>query len=149
MASLFKSNGRHESSQLVQFNDSVVELRMQIRSLEKLVRNESDRANDGSTDIDFVQRQQLLCDALTAELSELEKSPPPAQATAHTLYDTGNEDMRVAFGGTFERQARLLHADSFEFSLVQRPLNLESEAVETNLLRRLRIRRIRSHGECL
>ncbi|MEZ6032019.1 MAG: PSD1 and planctomycete cytochrome C domain-containing protein [Planctomycetaceae bacterium] len=81
-------------------NQAVVELRKKIRSIRKQSRkNESNSNNDDASREKGAPEDKTQLDALTAELAELEKYTPPAQATAHTLYDTGSEDMKVALRG--------------------------------------------------
>ena len=84
------------------FNDhsqAVVELRKKIRSLRKRSQKETTVNSDEATGEEATQKENAQKDQLTAELAELEKNTPPAHGTAHTLYDTGSEDMKVAIRG--------------------------------------------------
>jgi hypothetical protein len=129
------------------FNDhsqAVVELRKKIRSFRKRSRrNESNVNSDEAAGEEGPPEDRAQLDELTAELAELEKNTPPAQATAHTLYDTGSEDMKVALRGNLLKTGEMAPRRFLRIIAGAEPTRIILKAaVAKNWLQRLLILRI-------
>ena len=78
---------------------AVAELRKKIRNLRKQSKRERGADSDNKSGMELTPEQKEQLDQWTADLEHLEKNIPPAQATAHTLYDASANDMKVALRG--------------------------------------------------
>ena len=72
----------------------VEELNKKINSLTKSKKKKKEKES-----LELTAEEQAQLDQWKLELTELEKNAPPRFDTAHTLHDTGSDDMRVALRG--------------------------------------------------
>ena len=78
---------------------AVEELNKKIKTFPKRSRNEKNPAAEEATKEEATPEEQAQLDHWKAELADLQTNAPPALETAHTLHETGHDDMKVALRG--------------------------------------------------
>ena len=107
LAGIFNNSATHDlplaNAEIVKrFRDhqhAVEELNKRIKTFPKRSRNEKNPAAEEATKEEATPEEQAQLDQWKAELAELQKNAPPALETAHTLHETGHDDMKVALRG--------------------------------------------------
>ena len=107
LAGVFNNSSTHDlplaSTEIVQRYDdhkkSVDELNKKIKSFVKKSKKEKKEAGEAAADNEATAEEQAQLEQWKVELAELEKNAPPRYDIAHTLHDTGSEDMKVALRG--------------------------------------------------
>ena len=72
-----------------------------IRNVEQKIAKRNELAKSQNRELNDEEKQQSSAD--TAELDQLKKSSPPPFPTAHTLTDSGGDDMRLAIRGNLRK----------------------------------------------
>lgn len=106
LAGIFNNSATHDfplatADVVTGFRDhqhAVEELNKKIKTFPKRSRDEKTSADDASKELATPEEQAQL-DQWKSELADLEKNAPPALETAHTLHETGHDDMKVALRG--------------------------------------------------
>ncbi len=106
LAGIFNNSSMHDlplapADAVRKFSDhkkQVEELNKKINSLTKSKQKKKEKEKEKES-LELTAEEQAQLDQWKLELTELEKNAPPRFDTAHTLYDTGSDDMKVALRG--------------------------------------------------
>ncbi len=107
LAGIFNNSATHDlplaNAEVVKrFRDhqhAVEELNKKIKTFPKRSRNEKNPAAEEASKEEATPEEQAQLDQWKVELAELQKNAPRALETAHTLHETGHDDMKVALRG--------------------------------------------------
>ncbi|MEQ1826293.1 MAG: PSD1 and planctomycete cytochrome C domain-containing protein [Pirellula sp.] len=86
---------------------AVDELTKKIKSFKKKPKKANKENAVAAENDEAAPEDESQLERWKVELAELEKNAPPAVDTAHTLHDTGNEDMKVALRGNLRKTGDL------------------------------------------
>ncbi len=107
IAGIFNNSATHDlplaaADVVTRFHEhhhAVEAINKKIKSFPKRSRKEKNPAADEAGKEEATSDEEAQLDQWKAELIELQKNAPPALEIAHTLHDTGSDDMKIALRG--------------------------------------------------
>ena len=107
LAGIFNNSATHDlplaaADVVTQYNDhkqAVDDLNKKIKSFQKRSRKQKNAEGEDAAKEEASPEEELQLDQWKVKVAELEKNAPPALEIAHTLHETGSDDMKIALRG--------------------------------------------------